>query len=405
MNQARVRDPVQLHEHARRGPELRRNRPERVARSNRVGPASRRRERRRGCALRGRRKGRCRRCRRRARRSARGRACGGRRLRGRAGRRRHGSARRWSGGTRAAGEKECPEGRTDDHHRRRGGEAPDAVLLEGCRQWAAVDDDRERRDEPAVRAGGDVVRASGPAGPEAVPTLVGRLDVGRPRQPGAAMIASRLCAPPGASGADEERADERRNAWVAWLVGRGFLHVMECIAARAGCRATARIVNDRAVRVERPRKRRNPGDGLFSRKAALSVSSALESLTSVFGMGTGVASPLESPGFHACGSCVGSGSARARMRGGRRNKIFNFASLGRLGRPVYPVPRRWPLVSVGKVKPSTISTAWLHPSPGFHVPPIKQVVSLRSYPVNPVGNLISRRASHLDAFSAYPDRT
>jgi len=63
------------------------------------------------------------------------------------------------------------------------------------------------------------------------------------------------------------------------------------------------------------------------------------------------------------------------------------------------------LVSVGKVKPSTISTAWLHPSPGFHVPPIKQVVSLRSYPVNPVGNLISRRASHLDAFSAYPDRT
>ena len=72
---------------------------------------------------------------------------------------------------------------------------------------------------------------------------------------------------------------------------------------------------------------------------------------------------------------------------------------------VYPVPRRWPLVSVGKVKPSTISTAWLHPSPGFHVPPIKQVVSLRSYPVNPVGNLISRKASHLDAFSAYPHRT
>jgi hypothetical protein len=72
---------------------------------------------------------------------------------------------------------------------------------------------------------------------------------------------------------------------------------------------------------------------------------------------------------------------------------------------VDPDPRRWPLVSVGKVKPSTISTAWLHPLPGFHVPPIKQVVSLRSYPVNPVGNLISRRASHLDAFSAYPNRT
>ena len=98
---------------------------------------------------------------------------------------------------------------------------------------------------------------------------------------------------------------------------------------------------------------------------------------------------------------------RARLFGAAvaHRKIFNFASLGRLGRPVYPVPRRWPLVSVGKVKPSTISTAWLHPSPGFHVPPIKQVVSLRSYPVDPVGNLISRRASHLDAFSAYPSRT
>ena len=58
-----------------------------------------------------------------------------------------------------------------------------------------------------------------------------------------------------------------------------------------------------------------------------------------------------------------------------------------------------------KVKPSTISTAQLHSLPSFHMPPIKQVFSLRSYPVNPVGNLISRLASHLDAFSAYPNRT
>ena len=58
-----------------------------------------------------------------------------------------------------------------------------------------------------------------------------------------------------------------------------------------------------------------------------------------------------------------------------------------------------------EVKPSTISTAQLHPSRDFHMPPIKQMVSLRSYPVNPVGNLILRRASHLDAFSAYPNRT
>jgi hypothetical protein len=68
-----------------------------------------------------------------------------------------------------------------------------------------------------------------------------------------------------------------------------------------------------------------------------------------------------------------------------------------------------PALTLGQVlevvKPSTISTAQLHPSPDFHMRPIKQVVYLRSYPVNPVGNLISRRASHLDAFSAYPCRT
>jgi hypothetical protein len=69
----------------------------------------------------------------------------------------------------------------------------------------------------------------------------------------------------------------------------------------------------------------------------------------------------------------------------------------------FPATDPWSVAE--EVKPSTISTAQLHPSPDFHMRPIKQVVYLRSYPVNPVGNLISRRASHLDAFSAYPCRT
>ena len=60
-----------------------------------------------------------------------------------------------------------------------------------------------------------------------------------------------------------------------------------------------------AAQRTRPGQRKNPGDGLFSREATLSVSSALESLTSVFGMGTGVASPLESPGFCACVHATG----------------------------------------------------------------------------------------------------
>ena len=67
-----------------------------------------------------------------------------------------------------------------------------------------------------------------------------------------------------------------------------------------------------AATTDVPRERKNPGDDLFSRKAALSVSSALESLTSVFGMGTGVASPLESPGSFASGSFRQRLDARSR---------------------------------------------------------------------------------------------
>ena len=68
-------------------------------------------------------------------------------------------------------------------------------------------------------------------------------------------------------------------------------------------------------------------------------------------------------------------------------------------------PATDPWSGAEEVKPSTVSTASLNALLRSHVRPIKQLVSLRSYPVNPVGNLILRRASHLDAFSAYPNRT
>jgi hypothetical protein len=58
-----------------------------------------------------------------------------------------------------------------------------------------------------------------------------------------------------------------------------------------------------------------------------------------------------------------------------------------------------------QIKPSTISTAKLKALLPLHLPPIKQVVYLRSYPVNPVADLILREASHLDAFSGYPFQT
>ena len=57
------------------------------------------------------------------------------------------------------------------------------------------------------------------------------------------------------------------------------------------------------------------------------------------------------------------------------------------------------------IESSAISTAKLKALPPLHVRPIEQVVYLRPYLVNPVGDLILGRASHLDAFSAYPYRT
>src|SRR6185436_5072407 len=121
-----------------------------------------------------------------------------------------------------------------------------------------------------------------------------------------------------------------------------------------------------ATRSNLPQERKNPGDDLFSRKAALSVSSALEGLTSVFGMGTGVAPPLGSPGF------VASGWSRQRLA-----RVTGPAGAGmdlRISRVVIErdtIASHRPLVSCWKVvKPSTVRTAQLHPSPDFHMRPI-----------------------------------
>ena len=55
--------------------------------------------------------------------------------------------------------------------------------------------------------------------------------------------------------------------------------------------------------------------------------------------------------------------------------------------------------------PSALSIPSLRPLPAFNVGPIHQVVYLGPYSVNPMGDLILGRASHLDAFSAYRHRT
>src|SRR5256886_12601501 len=58
-----------------------------------------------------------------------------------------------------------------------------------------------------------------------------------------------------------------------------------------------------------------------------------------------------------------------------------------------------------KPSPRPISTGRLNTSPCLHLRPINLVVCEGPYRVNPVGDLILGRASHLDAFSAYLCRT
>jgi hypothetical protein len=55
--------------------------------------------------------------------------------------------------------------------------------------------------------------------------------------------------------------------------------------------------------------------------------------------------------------------------------------------------------------PRSISTGPLHASLRFYGRPIKLVVFQRSYSLKEMGELISRWASRLDAFSGYPVQT
>ena len=55
--------------------------------------------------------------------------------------------------------------------------------------------------------------------------------------------------------------------------------------------------------------------------------------------------------------------------------------------------------------PRPISTGLLRVSPRFQIRPINLVVYQGSYSLKGMGELISRSASRLDAFSGYPIRT
>ena len=120
----------------------------------------------------------------------------------------------------------------------------------------------------------------------------------------------------------------------------------------------------------------NPGDVLLSHAVTHEVPSALRGLTAVFGMGTGVALSLWSPGKIQLNSQSGSSSTYHRAK---EMKIYGQAS-----RPI----------STGKLN------TLLH----LHIRPINLVVSEGPSAAEAEGYLIFGWASRLDAFSAYPFR-
>ena len=127
------------------------------------------------------------------------------------------------------------------------------------------------------------------------------------------------------------------------------------------------------------------GNFLLSQEAALQVPSADTRLTAGFGMLPGIPTLLWSPTSLLClpyTICI---------------PIFSSSSIPGLCPEDFPVPYI-------TQKPSIISTGLLNTLLYFHLRPIQQVVSLRSYTFQS-RELILKQVSHLDAFSGYLSRT
>ena len=114
-----------------------------------------------------------------------------------------------------------------------------------------------------------------------------------------------------------------------------------------------------------------------------SLQSALRSLTSVFGMGTGVTFLPSPPHI----SCFQRNFVPSKLNSQHDLPERNHSSA---------------LPSVSWLSPRPISTGPLHTSLRVHFQPIYLIVSQGSYSFKMMGNLILRGASRLDAFSVYP---
>ena len=130
-------------------------------------------------------------------------------------------------------------------------------------------------------------------------------------------------------------------------------------------------------------KKERAGIALSSRVVSNQVFSALMSLTSVFGMGTGGSSSLMTP------------------------TVFLYCFLFRQ-------PENWiKLLRIAffsheprkRSSPRPISTSKLNTSLHLHFKPIYLIVFKGSYSFKKMAYLILRPASRLDAFSVYPFRT
>ena len=121
------------------------------------------------------------------------------------------------------------------------------------------------------------------------------------------------------------------------------------------------------------------GGDLLSQAREGQVPSALRGLTALFEMGRGVSLSLMPPKI-------------------RRDRP---PSAGPQNRTAEPIRRHHKNPS----SPRPISTGLLHTSPCFQIRPINLVIFQGSYSLKGMGELISRSASRLDAFSGYPIRT
>ena len=155
-------------------------------------------------------------------------------------------------------------------------------------------------------------------------------------------------------------------------------HLSATPRASAAPRPDRRTTRSPAARGVRGSSYEKTGGVLLSQALAGQVPSALRGLTALFGMGRGV-SPSPKP--------PETGRDHASPRAFKTAQHANGTGIK------YPS------------SPRPISTGLLQVLPPFQIRPINLVVYQGSYSLKGMGELISRPASRLDAFSGYPIRT